>query len=221
MKCFCLFLKRELSLAYRDRHAYLLAWLFWLMMTALYPLAIDPEPHFLAKIAPGIVWIGVLLTHLILLPKLFMEDYLDGTLIDMVRAPDKLKLIVSAKLCAQVLTIALPLCLVAPVLALMLQLPTQAYLALLASLLLGTPIVSLLGALLASLTLTVHSRSLLLQLLFLPLTVPVLILGSGAIGKATLHLPYSGELAWLGVILIGTALTVPWAISKLLPLHYE
>ncbi len=221
MNCFYLFLQRDLRLAYRDRNAYQLAWLFWLIMTALYPLAIDPEPLFLAKIAPGVLWIGVLLINLLLLPKLFMEDYQDGTLSDMVRAPDKLLAIVLAKLLAQWLASSLPLCLIAPLLALLLQLPHQAYWALLFSLLLGTPIIGLLGALLASLTLSADGRQLLLQLLFLPLTVPVLILSCSAIHQASLALNYHGALAWLGVILIASLLLIPLSISKLLPLHYR
>lgn len=221
MNAFTLFLKRELLLAWRDYQAYGLAWLFWLIMTALYPLAIDPDPSFLAKIAPGVLWIGVLLVSLMLLPKIFMEDYSDGCLIDIIQAPKQLYCVVCAKLCAHWLTSALPLCLAAPVLAIMLQLPSGAYVALMASLLLGTPVISLLGALLASLTLTAHSRPLLLQLLFLPLTVPVLILGSSAIHKAAQGFAYNGELAWLGVLLILSLMSIPSAITRLLPLHYE
>lgn len=221
MACFWLFLQRELLLAYRNRQAYQLAWLFWLMMTALYPLAIDPSPDFLAKLAPGVLWIGVLLTNLLLLPKVFMEDYQDGTLVDMVRALAQLPYVIHAKLVANWLTTAGPLMLIAPVLALLLHLPISAYGALFASLLLGTLSISLLGALLGALTLTAHSRSLLLQLLFLPLTVPVLILSSSAISKASQHLAYNGELAWLGVLAIISSLAIPWAISKILPLHYE
>jgi heme exporter protein B len=220
MQCFWLFLQRDLLLAYRNRQAYQLAWLFWLLMTVFYPLAIDPDPGFLAKIAPGVLWIGVLLTNVMLLPRLFVEDYQDGTLADMVRARHHLPTIVWAKLSAHWLASCLPLCLAAPVLALLLQLPSQAYLALVLSLLLGTPSVGLLGALLASLTLTAHSRQMLLQLLFLPLTMPVLILGSGAISQAASGFDYSGALAWLGVIAIASLLAIPLTISKLLPMHY-
>lgn len=220
MTCFWLFLKRDLMLAYRDRQAYQLAWLFWLMMTSLYPLAIDPDPTFLAKIAPGALWIGVLLTNLMLLPKIFMEDYADGTLAEMVQARTKLASIVCAKLLAYWLTSSLPLCLAAPLLALLLQLPSAADGALIVSLLLGTAMMSLLGALLASLTLTANSRHMLLQLLFLPLTIPVLILGSSAIANASLQLPYASALAWLGVLLLISLSTIPLCITKLLPIHY-
>jgi heme exporter protein B len=220
MNCFRLFLQRDLRLAYRDRQAYQLAWLFWLIMTLLYPLAIDPDPTFLAKIAPGVLWIGVLLTNLMLLPKIFIDDHQDGTLAEIVQARTKLPSIVCAKLLAQWLTSSLPLCLGAPLLALLLQLPSVAYPALLASLLLGTPIISLLGALLASLTISAQSRQMLLQLLLLPLTVPVLILACATVSQAALGLPYASELAWLGVILILSILFIPLLISKLLPVHY-
>ena len=220
MTCFWLFLRRDLTLAYRDRQAYQLAWLFWLIMTALYPLALDPDPVFLSKIAPGVLWIGVLLINLMLLPKIFQSDFEDGTLSEIVQARAKLPSIVGAKLLAHWLATSLPLFFAAPVLALLLQLPNAAYGALLASLLLGTPIISLLGALLASLTLAADGRQLLLQLLFLPLTIPVLILSSSAITHASAHLNYHSELAWLGVILILCLLSIPWLISKLLPMHY-
>ena len=220
MNCFWLFLKRDLMLAYRDRQAYQLAWLFWLIMTALYPLAIDPDPHFLAKIAPGALWIGVLLTNLMLLPKIFMEDYTDGTLAEMVQAQGKLPSIVCAKLLAHWLASSLPLCLASPVLALLLQLPNAAYGALMLSLVLGTPIISLIGALLASLTLTANSRQMLFQLLFLPLSIPVLILGSSAIANASLQLNDASALAWLGVLLMVSLATIPPCITKLLPVHY-
>ncbi len=181
MKSFLLLIGRDLRLAYRARGEALLAVAFFVLVVALFPLAIGPEPRLLVRIAPGILWVAALLAVLLSLDRLFLTDREDGSLDLLHLAPLPLEAVVLAKLLAHWLTSGLPLVICAPLIALLYDLPAAAYPVLLAALLLGTPALSAIGAIGAALTLGARRGGILLPLLVLPLYIPVLVFGVAAI----------------------------------------
>ena len=176
--------KREFLLSYRQMSEVSYSLLFFMLICSLFPLAITPEPKVLIQIAPGILWVAALLATLLNLPRLFRADYLDGTLEQLLLSHHPLSLLILAKVMAHWLVTGLPLVLIAPILALLLHLPGLAFGPLVVSLLLGTPVLSLVGALGAALTVNVYNAGLLLALLIFPLYIPILIFGAGTIGGA-------------------------------------
>jgi heme exporter protein B len=186
---------------------------FFAIVTALFPLAVGPESQLLQTLSPGLLWVAALLAVLLSLDGLFRSDFEDGSLEQWVLSPHPLPVLVLAKVLAHWLFSGLALVLLAPLLALMLGLPARCLSVLLLSLLLGTPILSLLGAVGAALTVGLKRGGLLLALLILPLYIPVLILGSGALQAALQGLPATGQLLWLAS-LAALALTLsPFAIA--------
>lgn len=186
---------------------------FFAIVTALFPLAVGPESLLLQTLSPGLLWVAALLAVLLSLDGLFRSDFEDGSLEQWVLSPHPLPVLVLAKVLAHWLFSGLALVLLAPLLALMLGLPARCLPVLLLSLLLGTPILSLLGAVGAALTVGLKRGGLLLALLILPLYIPVLILGSGALQAALQGLPATGQLLWLAS-LAALALTLsPFAIA--------
>ncbi len=186
---------------------------FFAIVTALFPLAVGPESQLLQTLSPGLLWVAALLAVLLSLDGLFRSDFEDGSLEQWVLSPHPLPVLVLAKVLAHWLFSGLALVLLAPLLALMLGLPARCLPVLLLSLLLGTPILSLLGAVGAALTVGLKRGGLLLALLILPLYIPVLILGSGALQAALQGLPATGQLLWLAS-LAALALTLsPFAIA--------
>lgn len=181
MSAFLTLLRRDVTLSLRDGAAIGTALGFYLVVVSLMPLGLGPDLKLLARIAPGILWIGLLLAALLSLPRLFEVDAEDGTLDALSLAPLPLELVCLAKAVAHWLTTCVPLCLTAPVLGLMLNLDLAAYPALAATLLAGTPSVSLLGAAGAALTLRARRGGVLIALLVLPLYIPTLIFGIAAI----------------------------------------
>lgn len=211
MEGFLLLFRRELRLALRHKGDLLNVLAFFIVVASLFPLAIGPDPNQLRTIGGGVVWVSALLAALLSLPRLFAADYADGTLEQLLVSPQALPVAVLAKSAAHWITTGLPLALIAPLLGLQYDLPMPALGVLIASLLLGTPVLSLLGAAGAALTLGVRGAGALLGLLLLPLYVPALVFGAGAVSAALSGLDASAYLALLGAFLAVSSLVGPWA----------
>ncbi|MCC6210561.1 MAG: heme exporter protein CcmB [Burkholderiales bacterium] len=204
-------LRRDLQIALRRKGEVLNVLVFFIVVASLLPLGIGPEPNQLRAMAAGVVWIAAALAALLSLPRLFAADYADGTLEQMLVAPQPLALVVLAKVAAHWLTTGLPLAVAAPLIGLQYDLPADALGLLLASLLIGTPVLSLLGAAGAALTLGVRGGGALLGLLVLPLFVPVLVFGAGAVTSGLTGINPSSHLSLLGAFLAVCSLVGPWA----------
>jgi heme exporter protein B len=208
---FALIVRRDLRLALRRRGDVLNVLVFFVLVASLFPLGVGPEPGPLRAMAAGVVWVGALLAAVISLPRLFAADFADGTLEQMLISPQPLAVVVLAKIAAHWLCTGLPLTVVAPLIGLQYGLPSDALAVLLASLLLGTPVLSLLGAAGAALTLGVRGAGALLGLLLLPLCVPVLVFGAGAVTASLTGINPSAHLSLLGAFLAVSSLVGPWA----------
>jgi heme exporter protein B len=211
MNGFLAVLHRELRIALRRKGDALNVLVFFVVVASLFPLGVGPEPNQLRAMAAGVVWIAALLAALLSLPRLFAADYADGTLEQMLVSPQPLALVVLAKIAAHWLLTGLPLALAAPLIGLQYDLPTAALWVLLLSLLIGTPVLSLLGAAGAALTLGVRGGGALLGLLVLPLFVPVLVFGAGAVTANLIGINPSAHLSLLGAFLAVSSLIGPWA----------
>lgn len=210
---FTLLLARETRLLFRRPAELANPLVFFTIVIALFPLAVGPETQLLQTISPGLVWVAALLAVLLSLDGLFRSDFEDGSLEQWVVSPHPLALLVLAKVLAHWAFSGLALVLLAPLLGLMLGLPLGTIPVLLVSLLLGTPILSLLGAVGAALTVGLKRGGLLLALLILPLYIPVLILGSGALQAALQGLPAVGHLLWLASLTALAVTLAPFAIA--------
>jgi len=204
-------LQRDLRIAQRRKGDVLNVLVFFVVVASLFPLGVGPEPNQLRAMAAGVVWIAALLAALLSLPRLFAADHVDGTLEQMLVAPQPLAIIVLAKIAAHWLTTGLPLAIAAPLIGLQYDLPADALAILLASLLIGTPVLSLLGAAGAALTLGVRGGGALLGLLVLPLFVPVLVFGAGAVTASLIGINPSAHLSLLGAFLAVSSIVGPWA----------
>ncbi|WP_339892602.1 heme exporter protein CcmB [Neptuniibacter pectenicola] len=209
-------LKRDLMLAYRKKSDLFNPLIFFLMVATLFPLGVSPEPDFLAEIAPGVVWVAALLATLLSMDGLFKSDFEDGTLEQTLLSPQPLFVVVLAKVLAHWMMSGLPLALLAPLLAVMLFLPAEGMTGLMLSLLLGTPTLSLVGAIGAALTVGLRKGGVLISLLVLPLYIPVLIFGTSAVQAAVTGLPLAGFFALLGAILALGLVLAPLAIGAAL-----
>jgi len=172
---------RDLRLALRQGADAAMAVLFFVLAVSLFPFGVGPEANVLARIAPGVLWVMALLAALLSLDRMFLADYEDGALELIVLAPVSLPLVVLAKALAHWLVAGLPLVVAAPILAVLLQLPAEGFLTLIGAMLLGTPILSLVGGVGAALTLGARRGGVLVALLILPLYVPALIFGASAV----------------------------------------
>ncbi len=200
-------LRRDLLLAMRQRGQLANPLLFFVLVVALFPLGLSPEPGLLRTIAPGVIWVGALLAAMLSLESMFRSDFDDGTLEQVVLSPHPLPLMVLAKVAAHWLVSGLPLLLIAPLLGVLLHLDGAALLVLLATLALGTPLLSLVGSIAVALTIGLRRGGVLLALLVLPLYVPVLIFAAAAVGNAGAGMAIAGQLAFLGALLaLATAL---------------
>lgn len=204
---------RELRLALRRRGALAHPLVFFAAVATLFPLAIGPDPETLARIAPGIVWVAILLAVLLPLEQLFRGDLEDGTLEQLLLSPYPAALLVLAKVSAHWLITAAPLIAVSPLVALLLELPPHALPVLLVSLALGTPVLALVGAIAAALTLGLRAGGPLLALLLLPLYVPVLIFAAGAVDRAVAGMAVAGPLYFLAGVLVLALTLAPVAIA--------
>lgn len=206
-------LRRDLLIAYRRRGDLANPLIFFLIVCSLFPLGIGPNPQQLAIMAPGIIWVVALLACLLASDALFRGDYDDGSLEQMILSPVSLYLQVLAKSLAHWMLTGLPLALLSPLLAVLLQLPLHAVGALVLSLLLGTVVLSLIGAIGAALTVGLRKGGVLLSLIILPLYIPVLIFGVATVTAAVGHESYSGLLAIIGVFLSLSLTLSPLAIA--------
>jgi len=214
-------LQRDLRLAMRRKSEVLTAVFFFVVVASLFPLAIGPEPEMLRKIAPGILWVGALLASLLSLARLFAADYQDGTLEQMALSPTPMPLLVAAKVLAHWLLSGLPLALLSPVLALQFDLDSATMWVLFSSLLLGTALLSFLGAVGAALTLGVRGGEVLLSLLLLPLYIPALVFGSGAVEAQMVGMGYGAQMSILTAMLVVAAFFGPWACALALRIALE
>ena len=207
---------RDLLLALRRRSDIATALLFFVIVASLFPLGVGAEPNLLRAIAPGVIWVAALLSSMLSLARLFAADHADGTLEQMLLGASPLGVVVVAKGLAHWLVSGLPLVAIAPLIALQYDLAPGLYGVLALSLLLGTPVLSLIGAIGAALTLGLRGGGVLLALLVLPLYVPVLILGAGSVEMAAAGLAPDGQLLLLGALLVVAAAFAPWAIAAAL-----
>ena len=212
---------RDLLLAARRRGDVATALLFFVIVTSLFPLGIGAEPNLLRAVAPGVIWVAALLSSMLSLARLFAADYADGTLEQMLLGAAPLGVVAAAKAAAHWLVAGLPLVLIAPLIALQYDLPAALYGVLALSLLLGTPVLSLVGAIGAALILGLRGGGVLLSLLVLPLYVPILIIGAGAVEMAAAGLAPDGQLLLLGAALVLAAAFAPWAIAAALRISIE
>ena len=214
-------IRRDLLMVMRRKSEVLTALFFFVIVSSLFPLGIGPEPALLRKIAPGVLWVGALLATMLGLQRMFAADHADGTLEQMAISPTPLVLLVTGKIVAHWLVSGLPLVLMAPVLGIQFDLDTGALGVLILALLLGTPLLSLIGSIGAALTLGVRGGGVLLSLLVLPLYVPALIFGAGAVESHIAGLGAGGHLAWLAAILVMAAFFAPWATTAALRIALE
>lgn len=216
MPAFAALIHRDLVLAWRIGGGGGMAVAFFLLIVTLVPLGLGPELPLLARVAPGMVWIGALLATLLALDRLFQADWEDGNLDLLALGPLPMEAVVLGKSLAHWLTTGLPLVVAAPVLGLMLGLPGHALWALVAALALGTPSLSLIGAVGAALTAGVRRGGLLLSLLVLPLYIPVLVFGVGAVQRAVDGAPAGAPLMVLGALALFALVLAPVAAAAAL-----
>ena len=213
MTAFAAALGRELRLAVREPGEAAAAVMFFVLATILFPFGIGPEANLLARIAAGVLWVAALLAAMLSLERLFLGAYEGGSFEVLALAPLPLSLIVGAKMLAHWLTTCVPLIAATPLMALVLDLETEGFLALIAAMALGTPTISLVGGVGAALTLGARRGGMLLSILVLPLLIPVLIFGAGAVDAAIAGHPVRQQLMVLGAMFLAAAALGPWAAA--------
>lgn len=214
-------LRRDLRLSLRRLADIATILFFFVIVVSLFPLGIGPQPELLRAVAPGVLWVAALLAALLALPRLFAADHADGTLEQLALAPQPLSLIVLAKLAAHWLTTGLPLTLLAPLIALQFDLPGEAIAVLVLSLALGTPVLGAIGAIGAALTLGLRGGGVLTAVLVLPLYIPALIFGAGAVEATLTGLPASAHLSLLAALTVFTLTFAPWATAAAVRIALE
>ena len=212
---------RDLRLAFRRRSDLASVLFFFIIVVSLFPLGVGPQPELLRTLAPGVLWVAALLATMLSLPRLFADDYRDGTLEQLALSPQPFGLIVLGKVVAHWLASGLPLTLLAPVLGLLFDLPPDALWMLTLSLLIGTPALSGIGAIGAALTLGVRGGGVLLSLLILPLYVPVLIFGAGAVEATVAGIDAQAHLSLLAALALGGVFFAPWPAAAALRIALE
>lgn len=209
-------IRRDLTIAMRRRSDIFTTLIFFVIVVSLFPLGIGPEPNTLRLIAPGVVWVGALLASMLALEQIFSADHRDGTLEQMLLSPQPVSVLVIGKVLAHWLVSGIPLVVMAPLLGLQYDLSLEALGTLVVSLLLGTPALSLIGAIGAALTLGLRSGGVLLALLVLPLYIPVLIFGAGAVEATVSGLGGQAHLSMLAAILVASIVLAPLATAAAL-----
>ncbi len=217
---FCI-VQRDLTLAMRNRSDVLTTLFFFIIVVSLFPLGVGPEPELLRSMAAGVVWVAALLASMLALTRMFSDDHADGSLEQMVMTPQSLSMLVLGKIFAHWLISGLPLVLIAPLLGLQFGLEGDVLWMLMLTLLLGTPVLSLIGSIGAALTLGVRGGGVLVSLLVLPLYIPVLIFGAGAVAASVSGLGAEGHLSLLGAIFVLAALLSPLAAAAALRISLE
>ena len=214
-------LKREIALGLRQKGEVLTPLMFFMVIASLFPLGVGAESNLLLRMAPGVLWVSALLAAMLSLQRMFATDYADGSLEQMVLSPTPLALLVLSKAMAHFLLSGLPLVLMAPVLGLQFGLDGRALGILMVSLLLGTPSLSLIGSIGAALTLGVRGAGVLLSLLILPLYIPILIFGAGAVEADAAGLGIGGHLSLLAAMLVLSLFFSPLATAAALRISLE
>lgn len=214
-------IRRDLLLVMRRKSEVLTILFFFMIVTSLFPLGIGADTALLRKIAPGVIWVAALLSTMLGLQRLFASDFADGTLEQMALSPTPLGLLVGGKITAHWLVCGLPLVLLAPVIGIQFDLDTSTLGVLILALLIGTPILSLIGAIGAALTLGVRGGGVLLSLLVLPLYIPVLIFGAGAVYAQSVGLDTTGHFSVLGALLVLSLFFAPWATTAAVRIAIE
>lgn len=212
---------RDLTLEWRRRTDFLSTLFFFVIVVSLFPLGIGPDMTLLRSIAPGVVWVAALLASMLALGRLFTSDFHDGTLEQLLLTPQPLYLVVLGKVLALWLLSGLPLALIAPIVGIQFGLSSNTLFILIVSLLIGTPILGLIGSIGAALTIGLRSGGVLISLLILPLYVPVLIFGAGAVDASIAGLSPQANLSLLGALLALTLVFTPWATSAALRISLE
>ncbi len=214
-------IKREIALGLRQKGEVLTPLVFFMVIASLFPLGVGAESSLLLRMAPGVLWVSALLAAMLSLQRMFATDYADGSLEQMVLSPTPLGLLVLAKALAHFLLSGVPLVLMAPVLGLQFGLDSRALGILMLSLLLGTPTLSLVGSIGAALTLGVRGAGVLLSLLILPLYIPVLIFGAGAVEADAAGLGFGGHISLLSALLVLSLFFSPMATAAALRISLE
>lgn len=214
-------IKRDLLLAVRRQSDVLTTLFFFIIVVSLFPLSVGPEMNMLRTMAPGVVWVAALLASMLSLGRMFSNDYVDGTLEQMLLSPQSLSFLVLGKALAHWLVTGVPLVLMAPILGIQYDLPAEALVVLTITLLLGTPVLSLIGAIGAALTLGVRGGGVLVSLLVLPLYIPVLIFGAGAVEANMAGVAFDAHLSLIGAFLLVSLVFAPWAIASSLRVSLE
>ena len=221
MKAFAFVVRRDLLLAMRRKSDVLSALFFFVIVSSLFPLGIGAETALLRKIAPGVIWVAALLSTMLGLQRMFAADHADGTLEQMALSPEPLALLVGGKIAAHWLVCGLPLVALAPLIGLQFDLSGAELGILVLALLLGTPVLSLIGSVGAALTLGVRGGGVLLSLLVLPLYIPTLIFGSGAVYAHTAGQDAGAHLSLLGALLVLGLFFAPWATTAAIRIAIE
>ena len=212
---------RDLLLAMRRRSDVANTVIFFIIVVSLFPFGIGPEPNLLRAVGPGVLWVAALLASMLALNRLFASDFADGTLEQMLLTTVPVSVVVFGKVAAHWLLTGVPLVALAPVLAVQFGMPTESIGVLVSSLALGTPVLSLIGAVGAALTLGVRGAGVLTALLVLPLYIPVLILGAGAVQAAAAGMDAGAHLMLLGALLLFAGTCALWPISAALRIAVE
>ncbi len=212
---------RDLMLAWRRRADVLSTLFFFVIVVSLFPLGIGPETQLLKSIAPGVVWVAALLASMLSLGRVFANDYADGTLEQLLLTPQPLYLVVLGKVAAQWLVSELPLVLIAPLIGVQFGLSSDTLFILFLSLLMGTPVLSLIGSIGAALTLGLRGGGVLVALLILPLYIPVLIFGAGAVDASIMGADPQANLLLLAAVSVLSLVFAPWATSAALRISLE
>ncbi|MCC2614790.1 heme exporter protein CcmB [Aestuariibacter halophilus] len=206
-------LYRELTLAYRQKAELIQPLLFFLLVVTLFPLGVGPGPETLQKIGPGVVWVAAILSSLLGMDRLFRDEFLDGWMEQTLLSPIGLGWVALIKVLAHWVISIVPLLLISPLMALFLNLTVPMYTALVITLLVGTPLLSLVGAIAVALTVGLQRGGVLLALLLLPLFVPLLIFATSAVDAASMQLPYTPQIAIIGAMLMLALALAPFAIA--------
>jgi len=216
IKAFQATLRRDLLIAYNRKNEVVNPFMFFLIVATLFPIGISPEPDRLSEIAAGVLWISTLLASLLAMDSLYRADYEDGSLEQLLLAPHSLYFMVLAKNLAHWLISGLPVVLISPLIAYMLNLPAESFGTLFVTLLLGTPVLSLLGSIGVALTVGLGSRGLILAVITLPMSVPVLIAGTMAVQQTLNGASLAGYLAIMGAMLLASISLAPLASAAAL-----
>ncbi|CAI3939129.1 heme exporter protein CcmB [Alteromonas macleodii] len=205
--------KRDMQVAFKQKAELVQPLMFLLMVVTLFPLGVSPSPDTLQRIGPGVIWIAAILSSLLAMERLFRDDFQDGSLEQYMLSGMPLPAVSAVKVAAHWLVSFVPLLLLSPLLAMFLNLTVDMYIALVLTLLLGTPLLSLIGAIAVGLTVGLQKGGVLLALLLIPVFIPLLIFATSAVDSAALQLPYYAQLAIIAAMLLLAAALAPFAIA--------